>query len=133
MGQAGPVHRFMLHFAIDRHRIVGVHVIGAYALLIKLVVAYVHALRSERLYWLTFRNIFIIIIECIFITSCVLFYCTVCTAVLHILVAGLPARSQYPESPATGHLDTGFSWFSCLKADAEIIPKTPSCYYMLLM
>jgi len=26
-----------------------------------------------------------------------------------ILVAGLLARSQHPEVPATGHLDTGFS------------------------
>jgi len=25
--------------------------------------------------------------------------------------AGLLARSQYPEDPATGHIDTGFSWF----------------------
>ena len=22
--------------------------------------------------------------------------------------------SQYPEGPATGHLDTGFSWFPCV-------------------
>ena len=29
------------------------------------------------------------------------------------LDAGLLARSQYPEGPATGHLDTGFSWFPC--------------------
>jgi hypothetical protein len=34
----------------------------------------------------------------------------VCTAVL-TLDAGLLARSQYPEGPATSHLDTGFSWF----------------------
>jgi len=27
------------------------------------------------------------------------------------LDAGLLARSRYPEGPATGHLDTGFSWF----------------------
>ena len=27
------------------------------------------------------------------------------------LDAGLLARSQYPEGPATGHLDTGVSWF----------------------
>jgi len=27
------------------------------------------------------------------------------------LHAGLLARSQYSEGPATGHLDTGFSWF----------------------
>ena len=40
-----------------------------------------------------------------------LFY--VCIAVL-TLHAGLLARSQYPEGPATGHLDTGFSWFPCV-------------------
>ena len=43
----------------------------------------------------------------IFVTSCVLFY-YVCFAVLHTLVAGLLARSQYPEGPATGHLGAGF-------------------------
>ena len=32
----------------------------------------------------------------------------VCIAVF-TLDAGLLARSQYPEGPATGHLDTGFS------------------------
>ena len=36
-----------------------------------------------------------------------------CITVL-TLDAGLLARSQYPESPATGHLDTGFSWFPCV-------------------
>ena len=29
------------------------------------------------------------------------------------LDAGLLARSQYPEGPVTGHLDTGSSWFPC--------------------
>ena len=53
------------------------------------------------------------IILCVFfVTSCVLFYC-VCIAVLHTVVAGLLARSQYPEGPGTGHLDTGFSLFPC--------------------
>jgi hypothetical protein len=56
----------------------------------------------------------VIILECIFVTKCVLFYCTVCTAILHTLVAGLLARSQYPEGSATGHLGTGFSWFPCV-------------------
>ena len=37
----------------------------------------------------------------------------VCIAVL-TLDAGLLARSQYPEGPAIGHLDTGFSWFPCV-------------------
>jgi len=30
------------------------------------------------------------------------------------LDAGLLAISQYSEGPATGHLDTGFSWFPCV-------------------
>ena len=29
------------------------------------------------------------------------------------LDVGLLARSQYSEGPATGHLDTGPSWFPC--------------------
>ena len=37
----------------------------------------------------------------------------VCIAVF-TLGAGLLARSQYSEGPATGHLDTGFSWFPCV-------------------
>jgi len=50
------------------------------------------------------------------------------------LGAGLLARSQYPEGPATGHLDTGFSLVSlCPKPNAEMVPKIPSCHYMLLM
>jgi len=34
-------------------------------------------------------------------------------SIFFILDAGLLARSQYSEGPATGHLDTGFSWFPC--------------------
>ena len=50
------------------------------------------------------------------------------------LDAGLLAISQYSEGPANGHLDTGFFLFSlCLKANAEMVPKIPSCHYMLLM
>jgi hypothetical protein len=56
----------------------------------------------------------VIILECIFVTSCVLF-CYMCTAVLHTSVAGLLTRSQYPEGPATGHPGTGFSWFPCVQ------------------
>jgi len=46
-----------------------------------------------------------------FIYVYLLYY--VCIDIL-TLDAGLLARSQYPEGPATGHLDTGFSWFSCV-------------------
>ena len=42
-----------------------------------------------------------------YLNYCVIFI--VCT-----LDAGLLARSQYSEGPATGHLDTGFSWFPCV-------------------
>ena len=59
-------------------------------------------------------------------------WCTVCIAVF-ILDVGLLARRQYSEGPATGHLDTGFSWSLCLKANAVMVPKIPSCHYMLLM
>ena len=46
----------------------------------------------------------------VFVISYVyLLYC-VCIAVL-TLDAGLLARSQYPEGPATGHLDTDFLGF----------------------
>jgi len=41
----------------------------------------------------------------------VLYY--LCIAVF-TLDAGLLARSQYSEGAATGHLDTGFSWFPCV-------------------
>jgi hypothetical protein len=37
----------------------------------------------------------------------------VCTAGV-ILDDELLAMSQYSEDPATGHLDTGFSWFPCV-------------------
>jgi len=45
--------------------------------------------------------------------------CTVYVVVLCVCIAvftldaGLLARSQYSEGPATGHLDTGFSRFPC--------------------
>ena len=45
----------------------------------------------------------IVVILCEFVILCV--YCC------FTLDVGLLARSQYPEGPATVHLDTGFSWF----------------------
>ena len=50
---------------------------------------------------------------CVFVVPYVYLLYYVCIAVL-TLDAGLLARNQYPEGPATGHLDTGFSWFPCV-------------------
>jgi hypothetical protein len=47
----------------------------------------------------------------VFVVLCI--SCICCTVGVDdfTLDAGLLARSQYSEGPATGHLDTGFSWF----------------------
>ena len=50
---------------------------------------------------------------CVFVVPYVYLLYYVCIAVL-TLDAGLLARSQYPEGPATSHLDTGFCWFPCV-------------------
>jgi len=50
---------------------------------------------------------------CVLLSSYVYLLYYVCIAVF-TLVAGLLARSQYSEGPATGHLDTGFTWFPCV-------------------
>ena len=49
----------------------------------------------------------------VLLSSYVYLLYNVCIAV-PTLDAGLLARSQYPEGPATGHFDTGFSWFPCV-------------------
>ena len=50
----------------------------------------------------------------VYLLYCVLCTCrNVCIEVL-TLDAGLLAKSQYSEGPATGHLDTGFTWFPCV-------------------
>ena len=80
----------------------------------------------------------VVIVLCVYCCRtcpmCVLQYLLnyVCVAGV-TLDAELQARSQYSEGSATGQLDTGFSWFPCLKAYAKMVPKTPSCYCMLLM
>ena len=66
-----------------------------------------------------------VVILCVFAVLCV--YCCFVT-----LDAGMLARSQYSECPATGHFDTGFSWILLSKTNAEMVPKIPSCHYMLL-
>jgi hypothetical protein len=58
---------------------------------------------------------------CVYVVLCIcctvyLLYCVLCiccTVSIDVfpLDAELLASGQYPEGPATGHLDTGFSWF----------------------
>ena len=55
----------------------------------------------------------VVVVLCVLLSSCVYILYYVCIAVF-TLDAGLLARSQYPEGPATDHLDTGFSWFPCV-------------------
>ena len=75
----------------------------------------------------------VVVILCVLLSYYVYLLYYVCIAVF-ILHAGLLARSQYSEGPTTGHLDTGFVFVSlCLKANAEMVPKIPSCHYMLLI
>jgi len=55
----------------------------------------------------------VVVVLCVLLSFYAYFLYYVCTAVF-ILDAGLLAISQYSEGPATGHLDTGFSWFPCV-------------------
>jgi len=55
----------------------------------------------------------ILILFILICTSFVYLLYSVCIAVF-TLDAGLLARSQHSEGPATGHLDTGVSWFPCV-------------------
>jgi hypothetical protein len=53
-------------------------------------------------------HVYLLYLLCVFVVLIMCIFCTMCIAVL-TLDAELLARSQYPEGPATGHLDTGFS------------------------
>jgi len=55
----------------------------------------------------------VVVVLCALLSPYVYLLYYVCIAVC-TLDAGLLARSQYSEGPATGHLDTGFSWFPCV-------------------
>ena len=50
---------------------------------------------------------------CVFVVPYVYLLYYMCIVIL-TLDAGLLATSQYPEGPATGHIDTGFPWFPCV-------------------
>jgi len=54
----------------------------------------------------------VVVVLRVLLSSYVYLFNCVCIAVF-TLNAGLLAGSQYSEGPATGHLDTGFSWFPC--------------------
>ena len=48
---------------------------------------------------------------CVLLSYVYLLYYVCVAFFFFTLDAGLLARSQYSEGPATGHLDIGFSWF----------------------
>jgi len=48
----------------------------------------------------------VVVVLCVLLSYVYLLYC--------VEIAGLLARSQSSEGPATGHFDTGFSWFPCV-------------------
>jgi len=54
----------------------------------------------------------LLVVLCVLLSSYMYLLYYVCIAVF-TLDAGLLAISQYSEGSATGHLDTGFSWFPC--------------------
>jgi len=54
-----------------------------------------------------------LVVLCVLLSSYVYLLYYLFTAVF-TLDAGLLSISQYSEGPATGHLDTSFSWFPCV-------------------
>jgi hypothetical protein len=48
--------------------------------------------------------------QCVLVASYTMYLC-ICYICCFTLDAGLLARIQHPEGPATGHLDLGVSWF----------------------
>jgi hypothetical protein len=96
------INKYIISYHIISYHIIAYH--------IKLVLLFLLALLLTAVGPLC---IVLFIILCLSLLPYV--YCfTVCIAALHTLVAGLLARSQYPEGTATGHLDTGFSRFRCV-------------------
>jgi len=53
----------------------------------------------------------IVLLSCVYLCylMCIVLLCVHCC--LTYFSCRMPARSQYPEGPTTGHLGTGFSWF----------------------
>ena len=84
---------------------------------VRIVAVVLCVLLSSYVYLLYY--VYIVVILCVFVVLCVYcchlmcICCTMCVLLFFTLDAGLLARSQYSEGPATGHRDTGFSWFLC--------------------
>ena len=57
--------------------------------------------------WLAVCIVVVVLCMCCYVMC-------ICCIVVFTLDAVLLARSQYSEGPATGHLDTGLSWFHCV-------------------
>jgi len=55
----------------------------------------------------------VVVFLCVLLSYVYLLYCVGIAFFFFTLDAALLATSQYSEGPATGHLDTGFSWFPC--------------------
>jgi len=55
----------------------------------------------------------VVVVLCV-LSSSICMCCAMGALPFFTLDAGLLARSQYLEGHATGHLDTGFSWFPCV-------------------
>ena len=55
----------------------------------------------------------VVVVLCVLLSSYVYLLYYMCIA-LFTLDVGILARNQYSEGPATGHLDTSFSWFPCV-------------------
>jgi len=72
------------------------------------------------------KRCILLVVLCEYISDAQTYECCFFT-----LDAGLLARNQYSESPATStHV---FLVSLCLKANAEMVPNIPSCHYMLLI
>jgi len=71
------------------------------------------------LYLLFYVCIVVVLVICMYCCHTCCSMCVLLYLLNHVCIAGvtldakLLAGSQYSEGPATGHLDTGFSWFPC--------------------
>ena len=92
-----------------------------YDMLLYTILSYLGVVYLLYMLYFKMSYVYCCLLPCVYCCSCL-----VCiNVILHVLVvlcvllfftidAGLLARSQYSECPATGHLDTGFSWFPCV-------------------